>query len=81
MPSLQTLKRLQNWIWILIYAGLLSCVVSLFLPTQERVMAATLQVSGGLLVLLGALLVYVRSRLQETPPNTPPKSHEGKNNG
>jgi uncharacterized membrane protein len=67
MPSLQTLKRIQNLVWILIYAGLLSVVLSLFLPESERVTAACLQIGGAVLVLLGMILIYVRSRLKLPP--------------
>lgn len=65
MPSLLTLKRIHNLIWILIYGGLLTLVLSLFLPAQERVTAAILQVAGVLMVVAGAALIYVRSRLGE----------------
>jgi hypothetical protein len=67
MPSGLTLKRLQNLVWILIYGGLLLLVLSLFLPPQERITAAILQVAGVLGVLFGVVLIYVRSRLSETP--------------
>lgn len=67
MPSGLTLKRLQNLVWVLIYGGLLSLVLSLFLPPQESVTAAALQLAGVLGVLFGVVLIYVRSRLSETP--------------
>ena len=67
MPSGLTLKRLQNLVWILIYGGLLSLVLSLFLPPEERITAAALQVAGVLGVTLGVVLIYVRSRLTEKP--------------
>ena len=53
-------------IWALIYGGLLTVAVTLFLPDQSAVLAAWMLAGGGLLTAVGAALIYVRSKMKAT---------------
>ncbi len=57
------LLRIERWTWILIYGGLLSCMLSYFMPATPEDDLCLLQVCGLLAVALGVALIAVRSRL------------------
>ncbi len=57
-------KRVDVLIWTLIYGGLLAVVVSLFLPDASALLAAWMVACGGVLAAVGAVLIYVRSRMK-----------------
>lgn len=59
------LARLEQLIWVLIYGGLLSVVLAMFLESTQSQVAGFLYTGGGLAVLAGVILVYVRSRMRE----------------
>ncbi len=65
MASKLDITRLQWLIWILIYGGLLAIVLSTFLGPTDAALAVGLKVGGAVLVVVGAVLIYVRSRLTE----------------
>jgi len=57
------LLRMERWTWVLIYGGLLTCVLSYFMPAEPDG-GVSLMLGGGLLaVAIGAALIVVRSRL------------------
>jgi VIT1/CCC1 family predicted Fe2+/Mn2+ transporter len=64
MATLNNLKRLQALIWVLIYGGLLTLVLGLSMDRTDDVTGWPMVVGGGGLALLGAVLIYVRSRLK-----------------
>jgi len=55
----------EVWIWILIYAGLLSCCLGLFVSRGDAALGWGLVVAGGGLVATGVLLIYLRSRMRD----------------
>jgi membrane associated rhomboid family serine protease len=59
------LLRLERVIWILIYGGLLSTLLSGFARDAGVQSHATLMVCGLLAVVVGVVLIVVRSRLRE----------------
>ena len=59
------LARIETAIWVLIYGGLLTVVVGLFMARRQDGGSTLLIVGGAVLVVIGAGLVYVRSRLRE----------------
>ncbi len=59
------LARIETAIWVLIYGGLLAVVVGLFMARRQDGGSTLLIVGGAVLVVIGAGLVYVRSRLRE----------------
>jgi hypothetical protein len=69
MASRKTLIWVQRLVWIYIYGGLLAIVVGVFLARTDMTLARAIQAVGGLFVVIGVALIYVRSRLKETPSN------------
>ena len=67
MPTLSVLTKIQWAVWIAIYGGLLSLVLAHFVTPADATTACWLQWVGGTFVALGVLLIYLRSRLKETP--------------
>jgi preprotein translocase subunit SecG len=67
MAKQSTLMWIQRLVWIYIYGGLLTVVLSLFMPGTEVFLTRSLQCVGGFFVVLGIVLIYVRSRLKLTP--------------
>ena len=59
------LVRLERSVWVLIYAGLLSVVISYFLGEEDAGLAQLMVVGGLIFVVAGAVLIYVRSRMRE----------------
>ena len=59
------LMRLETLVWVLIYGGLLSLVVGMFMSRDQPGSGFDMMVGGGILALIGAVLIYVRSRLRE----------------
>ena len=67
MASKAMLVQLQKLIWVYIYGGLLSIVIASFVRPADASTAWWMTVIGGAVVALGVVLIYVRSRLKETP--------------
>ena len=59
------LMRLETLIWVLIYGGLLTLVVGLFMSRREDGAGFEMVVGGAVLAAIGACLIYVRSKLRE----------------
>ncbi len=59
------LARLETLTWVLIYGGLLTLVIGLYMGRGEEGAGDELVVIGVGLAVAGAILVYVRSRLRE----------------
>ena len=55
-------KRMEVWIWVCIYAGLLLMSLGLFVVRAQAASGWLLGTLGGLLVLAGVVLVVLRSR-------------------
>ena len=64
MTTLQNLKRMQQLIWVLIYGGLLTLVLGLSVQRTDETMGWSMVIGGGGFALLGAVLIFVRSRLK-----------------
>jgi hypothetical protein len=58
-------KRIQRWVWICIYGGLLLLTLSHFVQAMDVVLADWAFWLGLPLVALGCVLIYVRSRMEE----------------
>jgi len=59
------LARLETLIWSLIYGGLLTLVIGLYMGRREEGTGGVMVVVGIAVTLAGAVLVFVRSRLRE----------------
>ena len=58
------IRGVENLIWILIYGGLLTASLGLFVQRESRALGWTLVVGGAIGAAAGALLVWVRSRMK-----------------
>ena len=67
MASKKTLMWVQRLVWIYIYGGLLAVVLGIFLARTDMMLARVIQSVGAVFVVIGVVLIYVRSRLKETP--------------
>ncbi len=56
--------RIEAWVWILVYGGLLAVVLGVFMGRQQEGTGIFLVVGGCIATAIGALLVYLRSRMQ-----------------
>jgi adenine/guanine phosphoribosyltransferase-like PRPP-binding protein len=59
------LLRMERWIWILIYGGLLSIVLSTFVDRIQGPGASAFLLGGALAVVAGVVMVVLRSKLRE----------------
>lgn len=59
-----TPKTLENWIWVLIYAGLLCLVAGLAIAQRLEAVGHAMVWLGGIVTLLGVGLIVVRARMK-----------------
>jgi len=59
------LVRMERMIWALIYGGLLAVVLGLFVDKGQEQGADALYLGGGIAVLMGIAMIYLRSRMRE----------------
>ena len=59
------LARLETLIWVLIYGGLLTLVVGLFMSRNQEGAGVQMMIGGAMVALIGVGLIYYRSRLRE----------------
>lgn len=57
-------KRLEKWVWILIYGGLLGASLGWFVEARNAGLGLALMIVGGLAAGAGVALIFVRSRLR-----------------
>jgi hypothetical protein len=57
------LLRMERWTWILIYGGLLTSMLSYFMPATPEGDVNVLQICGLLAVAVGVALIAVCARL------------------
>ena len=67
MSTRIAIARVEKLIWVLMYGGLLSFVISLFLGPQDASLAAWMAGGGLLVAATGAALIYVRSKMKAPP--------------
>ncbi|MDB5847026.1 MAG: hypothetical protein JWP29_778 [Rhodoferax sp.] len=71
MASAKNIQRLQNLIWVLVYGGLLTLVLGVFTRRTDDGLGWRMVIGGGLVAAVGAVLIYVRSRIKLTQPSGP----------
>jgi len=57
-------KRIEKWVWILIYGGLIVGGLGLAVQASDASLGWTLASIGGALIVGGATLVWLRSRIK-----------------
>ncbi|MEP7303380.1 MAG: hypothetical protein ABI699_17840 [Caldimonas sp.] len=58
-------ERIGTWVWVLIYGGLGTVGLGLALTRGGREYGWSLSVIGAVAVVVGALLVWLRSRMSD----------------
>ena len=68
--------RVEFWVWVLIYAGLVLLSLGLFMPRVGlgAVLGWVLIAGGGLVAALGVFMIYLRSVMAE--PSLAPKTEQ-----
>jgi hypothetical protein len=64
MAAQQTLQRMHQLIWALIYGGLLTLVLGLATAPADEPLGWSLGICGGVLAAVGVALIGLRSRLK-----------------
>jgi hypothetical protein len=79
VPATKAQRRVQAAAWVLIYGGLLTLLTGFTqqrsYPGQGWQTGETLMLVGSLATAVGAVLIYIRSLMKNTPSNsqdTPP---------
>jgi hypothetical protein len=74
MATDKAIAWVERMVWTLIYGGLFTAVIGLASLNRDPVSAWALMIIGVVLAVTGAVLVYVRSRMQADPaPQSPGK--------
>lgn len=76
MASARTLAWVERLAWILIYTGIVAVILGLATGGAHRVAGWSLGVLGGIGVVAGVVLVWLRSRLREGPPGGAQSSND-----
>ena len=63
MPST---RSVQKWVWILIYAGMALIALGLSVRHSDDTLGWSIAVPGIVLVAAGIVLIWIRSRMQNT---------------
>ena len=61
-----TASRIQTWIWILIYLGLILLGLGLSVQRSDAALGWGIAVPGVALIAVGIVLIWVRSRMKNT---------------
>ena len=62
--------RIEAWVWVLVYAGLAMFGVGPAVQRSDDSIGWGIAIGGALLVVAGALLVWIRSRMRDDKPST-----------
>jgi len=71
MATARTLARLDMAAWALIYGGLFMLVLGIASHDETAIGGWSLFLVGGVAAIAGVVLIIVRARLPETPPDLP----------
>jgi hypothetical protein len=58
-----TRRKLDTWVWVMIYGGLLGLSLGWFMLARDAALGSTLLIGGSLVTAVGAGLIVVRSRV------------------
>lgn len=64
MTPPRTLQRIERWIWVLVYGGLLTLVLGIATERTGSVIGWVLIGIGGVVAAIGVVLIFVRARLR-----------------
>ena len=63
--NLENLDKLGKLIWVLIYGGLLSLILSVVVFRTDQALGLAIGIPAGICAAIGFVLIYVRSRVKE----------------
>jgi uncharacterized membrane protein len=66
-PTDPKMAKLHKIIWTLIFGGLLTLILGFFVGKNGHAMGWMMMTAGGVLTVIGALLIYVRSTMTSEP--------------
>ena len=69
MATARTLARLDALVWTLIFGGLFLVILGIATHGEAAIAGWSLSVLGGIATAAGVVLIYVRSRMHEPPPD------------
>ena len=58
-------EKIDKLIWTLIYGGLISIAIGMATESRDTATGWVLMSGGGIVAVVGAVLIYVRSRMKE----------------
>jgi hypothetical protein len=58
-----TTRKLDTWVWVLIYGGILGLSLGWFMQSRSPALAWVIITAGGIAAAFGVLLVFIRSRM------------------
>jgi membrane protein DedA with SNARE-associated domain len=64
-------KRIEVWVWVLVYAGMILLGLGVSVQGSDASLGWGIAVVGIVAMLIGAVLVWVRSRMKETKGTSP----------
>lgn len=67
-PAMSLAKRLETWIWVLIYIGLATIGLGISVVRNSRSLGLSMTCFGIGFVVLGIVLIYVRSMMKGSDP-------------
>jgi hypothetical protein len=65
-----TPKRLQTWVWLLIYAGIILLALGLSVQRSDASLGWGIAAPGMASIALGIVLIWVRSRMKTDTKET-----------
>ena len=66
-PTDPKMARLHKIIWALIFGGLLTIILGIFVGKTDDAIGWIMVATGGALTVLGGVLIYVRSTMTSKP--------------
>ena len=60
-------RKVETWVWVLVYGGMIVLGIGLAVQPTDPGTGWAIVCAGGVLITLGALLVWVRSRMSGEP--------------
>ena len=63
----KNIARVERWIWILLYGGLLTLVFGLVVDDRDFALGWSMVTGGGAAAAAGLFLIYLRSRMKSEP--------------
>jgi hypothetical protein len=63
----KNIARVERWIWILLYGGLLTLVFGLVVEDRDFALGWLMVTGGGAAAAAGLFLIYLRSRMKSEP--------------